>query len=185
MTKAKRVSTLQRDNAASAVAQDSCEALRKAGFPESETERFVAQIVGILDDYAAAFGEGTEVEYAFRRRLVKLDVLIAIPGEAFDPFTDGSGAKQRAVDRIFDLNRDAGSSGIIYRYSLKRNIICVSIPLGERPTPEPYSHSGSPRARNLRHKSQNGVLARRLSVRRHRKTPPGLSKGPGGIRRSV
>ena len=133
MTKAKRVSTLQRDNAASAVAQDSCEALRKAGFPESETERFVAQIVGILDDYAAAFGEGTEVEYAFRRRLVKLDVLIAIPGEAFDPFTDGSGAKQRAVDRIFNLNRDAGSSGIIYRYSLKRNIICVSIPLGERP----------------------------------------------------
>ena len=133
MTKAKRVSTLQRDNAASAVAQDSREALRKAGFPESETERFVAQIVGILDDYAAAFGEGTEVEYAFRRRLVKLDVLIAIPGEAFDPFTDGSGAKQRAVDRIFDLNRDAGSSGIIYRYSLKRNIICVSIPLGERP----------------------------------------------------
>ncbi|MBR4472222.1 MAG: cation:dicarboxylase symporter family transporter [Oscillospiraceae bacterium] len=133
MTKAKRGCNLLRDNAASAVAEDSRKALRKAGFSEPETDLFVDKIVGILDDYAAAFGEGKEIEYGIRRRLVKLDVLIAIPGEAFDPFTDGSGAQQRAVDRIFNLNLDAGSSGIFYRYRLKRNIICVSIPLEERP----------------------------------------------------
>ena len=57
MKKAKRVSALMRDNAANAVAEDSREALRKTGFSEPEIELFVGKIVGILDDYAAAFGE--------------------------------------------------------------------------------------------------------------------------------
>ena len=133
MKKEKKESALMRDNRKSPIAEDSRETLRKEGFSESETELFVGKIVDVLDDYAAAFGDGTEVEYRFRKRLVKLDVLIVIPGEAFDPFTDGSGADRRTIDRIFNLNRDAGDSGISYRYIRDRNIISVSIPLEEKP----------------------------------------------------
>ena len=133
MKKGKNESVLLHDNTENVLVQDSRAAMLKAGFAEAETDLFADMIVGILNDYAAALGEGITVEYRIRKRLVKLEVLMAIPGEAFDPFTEGSGADQRSVDKIFNLNRDGEGFGISYKYKVKRNLISVSIPLEQRP----------------------------------------------------
>ena len=119
-------------NAAETVAADSRAALLKAGFSESEADRFAAQATGILKDYAVELDVDTRVEYVILRRLGKMELRMLIPGEAFDPFTDGKDAKKRSFEKLYSLNPEYGNSEISYKYAMRCNIVSVSVPLTQK-----------------------------------------------------
>ncbi|MBR5344820.1 MAG: cation:dicarboxylase symporter family transporter [Clostridia bacterium] len=131
--KIRKECTLMGDNSSSAFADYSREALLKAGFPESDTDFFVGKIVNLLDDYTACAGEGATVKYWVWKGLVNMEFRILIPGVPFDPFADGKGAQNRAIDEMVSVNLDNGTPRMSYKYANKCNIISISIPLAAKP----------------------------------------------------
>ena len=128
----RREAALLNDNAAGVMAKDIREVFQNAGFSASTVDLFMERVVGILDDYTVHFGEGKKVVYTIQKGLMKMRLRILIHGEAFDPFTNGSGAWKRFIDSIFNLN-ERGSSGISYLYARKNNIISLGISLEDKP----------------------------------------------------
>ena len=102
--KFRREITLTADNITNIIVEDSRDILRKSGFSEAETDIYVEQIVGILEDYAECFGEGAEVEYLFSKRLLKAEFRFLIPGKPFDPFIEGNSALKRSYNKMYSLN---------------------------------------------------------------------------------
>ena len=131
--KIRKECTLIGDNASGAFAEDSRAALLKAGFPEPETDFFVAKFVDVLDDYTACAGEGAKVKYRIRKSLVNMEFRILIPGDSFDPFADGNGAENRTVDEMFSVNLNNGTPRMSHKYANNCNIISISIPLSDKP----------------------------------------------------
>ena len=125
--------TLTGDNASGSLAENGRKVLLKAGFPESTTEYFVEKMVGVLDDYAACAGEGAKVKYWGWKSPVNMEFRILIPGEPFDPFTEGKDAQNRAIDKLFSANLNNGTPRISYKYTNKCNVIAISIPLQDKP----------------------------------------------------
>ena len=125
--------TLTGDNSSGSFAENSREVLLKAGFPESETAFFVEKMAGILDDYTACAGEGTKVKYRSWKSPVSMGFRILIPGEPFDPFTQGKGAQNRAIDEMFSVNLNSGIPRISYQYINQCNFISINIPLENKP----------------------------------------------------
>ena len=121
------------DNSSGSFAENGREALLKAGCQESATEFFVEKIVGILDDYAACAGEGTKVKYRSWKSPVNMEFRILIPGKPFDLFTEGKGAENRAIDKMFSVNLNNGTPRMSYKYTNKSNYIAISIPLEDKP----------------------------------------------------
>ena len=130
--KFRREITLTKDNITNIIVEDSRDILRKSGFSEAETDIYVEQIVGILEDYAECFGEGAEVEYLFSKRLLKAEFRFLIPGKPFDPFIEGNSALKRSYNKMYSLNLNAGRSGISHRYVLGFNIISIAVPLADK-----------------------------------------------------
>ena len=110
------------DNSSGTFAQDSRGALLKAGFPEGETDFFIGKFIDVLDDYTACTGEGAKVKYRIWKSLVNMEFRILIPGEPFDPFTDGKGAENRAIDEMFSVNLNNGTPRMSHKYTNKCNI---------------------------------------------------------------
>ena len=110
--------TLLRDNSTSVIVTRSGEALSKAGFDDNYVEFFNEGTVGLLNDCAEFIGEGTEIEYSLRKRLTKIEFRMLIPGESFDPFKNGSESAKRYVERLTDLNLNAGIPSISSKYVL-------------------------------------------------------------------
>ena len=58
------------DNASGLIAADARKMLLKAGFSESDIDLFTETLTGLLDDYAAAFGEKSKVQYTIWKTLI-------------------------------------------------------------------------------------------------------------------
>lgn len=125
-------STLLGDNSSNVIVTDSTSMLKKEGFADDYVMKFRDDAVGILNDYAKLVGVGTEVRYTLIKRLLKIELKVMIPGEEYDPFNNGSGARERAINKAFDLNLNTQMNGVSYLYSMGHNIISVSIPLANR-----------------------------------------------------
>lgn len=129
----KKESALLCDNTSNSIVEDSRNALLEAGVSNSAADLFVRQMVEVLDDYAAFCGEGAGIKYQIRKGLLRMELRILIPGEALNPFTEGSGARKRSYDKMFSLIPNAENAELSYRYGMKCNIISISIPLKEKP----------------------------------------------------
>ena len=125
--------SLTGDSSSCAFADDSREVLRKAGFPNADTDFFVSKIVGVLDDYSASAEEGAKVKYRIWRNLVSVEFRIVVQGKYFDPFADGKGAKNRLIDEMFSVNLNSGTPRISCTHAHKSNIISISVPLAVKP----------------------------------------------------
>ena len=110
------------------IVPDCREALQKAGITEPEADLFAEQVAGILEDYAAGFDGDVKVQYLLWKSLLKLELRLVIPGESFDPFTDGSRASKRLFSKMFGLNAESEGVAVSYRYAVNRNIISISVP---------------------------------------------------------
>ena len=129
----KKDSALLCDNTSNVIVEDTRNALLKAGFSDSDTDLFAGNMIEVLDDYAAFGGDGAEMKYRIWKGLMRMNIQILIPGEAFDPFTDGNGAEKRSFEKMFSLNLNAEDIEISYKYGMKCNIISISIPLEKKP----------------------------------------------------
>ena len=127
-----KTGTLMQDNRESAIVLDSVQTLKRAGFSDESIERFTANAVSLLDDYAKHFGEGSAITYSIRRRLVKIELRLLIPGENYDPFTNGDGAEERTRNRVLRLNLNTETTSVSHSYFVGRNMISVDIPLAEK-----------------------------------------------------
>ena len=123
---------LQNDNRDNIVINDMREILEKAGFAKGDIDIHTEKITGILDDYAAHFGEGTEFEYAIRKRTGRLEARLFIRGEKYDPFENGSNSKQRIIEKALNLNLGSQGSAISYTYASGRNIVTGSVPVDNK-----------------------------------------------------
>lgn len=57
-------SSLTSDSASCAIVSDTRKVLLKAGFPASDADLFIERLTELLNDYTAAFGEGTKLQYS-------------------------------------------------------------------------------------------------------------------------
>ena len=124
---------LTSDNTFCPAASDTRKVLLKAGFSASDADLFTERLTELLNDYTAAFGEGTKFQYTVWKNAVKVELRITIPGEKFDPFSEGDGAKKRTYENIFSANPDTGSSVMTYRYKMRCNLISIAISRPEKP----------------------------------------------------
>ena len=118
-------STLNLNNRENPYITDSLDLLTKAGFQEDECEEFAEKAVGVLDDCRDHFGEGYEFEYSAGRRFGRIELKIRIPGERFNPFEDGSGAKRRSVEKVLCRQLRDKTATVYYSYAAGYNIISV------------------------------------------------------------
>ena len=125
--------SLTGDSSSCAFADDSREVLRKAGFPNADTDFFVSKIVGVLDDYSASAEEGAKVKYRIWRNLVSVEFRIVVQGKYFDPFADGKGAKNRLIDEMFSVNLNSGTPRISYKYSKNAILLPSAFPCKTNP----------------------------------------------------
>ena len=121
----KSKSTLNLNNRENPYITDSLDLLTKAGFQEDECEEFAEKAVGVLDDCRDHFGEGYEFEYSAGRRFGRIELKIRIPGERFNPFEDGSGAKRRSVEKVLCRQLRDKTATVYYSYAAGYNIISV------------------------------------------------------------
>ena len=78
----KKESTLLCDNTSNVIVEDTRNALRKAGFSDSETDLFAEKLIGVLDDYAA-FCERVKKEVPEHKHLPKADELQRMAVQSF------------------------------------------------------------------------------------------------------
>ena len=117
-------------NASNAVAEDIYKAILKTGISKPEAEFIVEKMTVILDDYADRQGAGANIKYYINRRITKLEITIIIPGEPFDPFSDGEGARKLSYEELFILN--TRTADVACQYKWKCNIISIKVPLEEK-----------------------------------------------------
>ena len=127
-------STLLQDNSTNDIITIGREMLGNAGFDDSYVDYFAEGTVDILDDYAELIGEGTEVEYSYRKRLTRIVLRMLIQGESYDIFTCGSNANKRQAEKLNDLNLNTEIPSVSYKYVLDKNLVSVSVPLSEKKT---------------------------------------------------
>ncbi len=125
-------SVLQSDNRENIILKDGRDVLKKHGFLEEDIEYYAKRVTEILNDYARHFGENTEVEYGILKHLGRLEIIIFIPGERFDPFEHGEDSGWRKMEKLFTLNVNSQVSCINYRYLIGRNIVIGSAPLDHK-----------------------------------------------------
>ena len=131
----RRKSTLLGDNSNNPIVTDSVTMLRSAGYDDDYIGQFTDAAVSLLNDYAKLIGEGTEIEYSFKKGLVRTGLRVYIPGMQFDPFTSGADAEKRTMESVTGLNLNTETAKVYYRYVSGSNIITVSVPLSERKQP--------------------------------------------------
>lgn len=120
------------DNREHRLIKDGRELLRNNGIPESDIEYFVKRVVSLLDDYAAHFGENTRITYIMLKRFGRLELVLSIPGEEYDPYKNGEGSFQRNIEREMTLNVEGHTACVSYNYLINRNIITGYVPLSAR-----------------------------------------------------
>ena len=106
--------------------------LRDVGFEDGIVNMFSDDVVSVLNDYAELIGEGTEIRYSLAKKLGKIELKVLIPGEAYDPFKNGSEAKDRTLKNIVTINLNTSTVSVSYKYLLGHNAISVTIPLTEK-----------------------------------------------------
>ena len=125
-----RESVLLRDNTDNAAVKDSYQTLLKEGITRPEAEHIIGNLVGILDDYAIHLGDGSRFQYIVRKRFLKLEIILIIPGESFDLFSEGDQAQKRYLENLLNLN--APTVNVSYKYRARFNIITLTFPLKAR-----------------------------------------------------
>ncbi len=125
-------SILHTDNRENIIITEGRTALRKNGISEENIEYYADRVIEVLNDYAAHFGENTEIEYNIRKRFGRLEIIAFIPGERWDPFEHGNDSRRRRIEKLFTLNLDSQTSCINYTYLMGFNIVTGSVPLNQR-----------------------------------------------------
>ena len=123
---------LLRDNRSSPVLTAVREAMGEYGFSGNEIDYLAERLTGVLDDCASRFGEGKEIGYIVYKRLGRVETLISLPGERYDPFEGEGDAKNRAIERALHLNLNSQGTSINHSYFNGRNVIVASVPLDQR-----------------------------------------------------
>ncbi len=122
-------SVLLADNRDHEILRAGRKALAENGFSEGDIAFYADRVIGVLNDYAAHFGEGKEIEYIFGKRFGRLEVNIFIPGEKYDLFEQGKDSGRRRFERIVNLNLNTHAPFIGYTYLMGRNTVTGYIPL--------------------------------------------------------
>lgn len=123
---------LSDDNSKSPIFYDCNSMFRAAGFSDDQTALFMNKVVGVLDDYAELLGSGTEINYTIARTFFRLVLYVFIPGQNFNPFLSGKGARERSFENMLSLNLNNDEIHLTHKYGLGLNIINIGIPLSER-----------------------------------------------------
>lgn len=118
-------STLSANNWDNPYIKESLKVLKRAGFHEDECNIFVEKTVDLMDDYTDRFGEGYEFEYSVRRKYGRVELKVRLAGEQFNPFEDGSGAKERSFEKVLYRQLRDKTATIYYNYVNGYNIITV------------------------------------------------------------
>ncbi len=124
-----RKSVLHTDNRDHEIIREGRKALEKQNYSEADIAYYADRVIGVLDDYAARFGDGTPIEYIIGRRFGRIEVNIFISGEKYDPFEHGKDSKRRRMEKLFSLNITGQESCIGFSYLMGRNIITGYVPL--------------------------------------------------------
>lgn len=120
------------DNSESDIIKEGRELLLKYGFPETDIAYYADRIIGVLDDYAAHFGENTKITYFINKQFGRLRVVFTIPGEKYDPFQQGEDSTRRQVEKLLELNFESNESCISYVYMMEANVITGFVPLKKK-----------------------------------------------------
>ncbi len=125
-------SLLQSDNRENIILTEGRDVLMEYGFSEEDIGHYAKRVTEVLNDYAKHFGENTAVEYGILKRLGRLEIIVFIPGERFDPFEHGEDSGWRRLEKLFTLNVGSQVSCINYRYLMGQNIVIGSVPLNHK-----------------------------------------------------
>ena len=124
--------TLMKNNAGNPFILEGRDNLANAGYSDEAIEYYAERMISVLDDYAAEFGEGTEISYISGKRWGRLESKIFIPGKEFDPFEYGEDAKRRKIEQILDLNLNSQESCIEHTYVSGTNVISARVPVAQK-----------------------------------------------------
>lgn len=72
----------------SAILDDCKAALEKVRLDDFEKEQLFASYSKMLTEYRDHFGEDTEIRYRIRKRLVRLESVLSVKGEKWNPFLE-------------------------------------------------------------------------------------------------
>ncbi len=120
------------DNRGSAIIREGRELLLKYGFSETDIAYYEDRIVGVLDDYAALFGENTKITYYISKHFGRLRLVLTIPGEKYDPFQQGGDSTRRQIEKLLELNFESNESCIGYVYMMEANVVTGFVPLKKK-----------------------------------------------------
>ena len=120
------------DNAQNPAVIETVEYLKEKKFDESLIDRFSNDFISVLNDYSKLVGAGTEFTYFHIRRFTRIDIKVVIPGDDYDPFEEGEGARARIFRRVIRLNLNTEAAAISHQYVAGKNVISISIPLSVR-----------------------------------------------------
>lgn len=125
-------SVLMQDNTSNPLVEDAIKLYRSAGFSDDQTELFTEKSLSVLNDYTELLGEGTEIEYRIHRTFLGITINVYIPGQSYNPFISGKGARRRSFDNLIGMNLNAETVRLSFKYAFGRNTISVTIPLSGR-----------------------------------------------------
>lgn len=102
--------------------------LGKLRYSDTKIVQFTEAVRDIFDDYLEIFSKETQVTYTLRNHLGRVELVIRIPGEKFDPFEDADTAEERTLAKKIRSLQISSSTDIQYTYLNKCNIIAAHIP---------------------------------------------------------
>ena len=98
--------------------------LGKARLNDFEKERLLNNLQEVLSLYCAHFGDNIEIRYHIRKRIIRLELIISIKGEKWNPFEEEKDENLTLLQKINSLSMD-GTSQMSYRYIRGYNIIAL------------------------------------------------------------
>ena len=121
--------TLSEEDTKNHIVADCVQLLKKHGFSEDETASYVACLNRVLDLYREKFGDKVTFQYSARKRFMRIDCILSIPGERLSPLDIGNVTTNRArVERTLSSLLVNKTNQVSYLYSARRNLVTVSSP---------------------------------------------------------
>ena len=104
------------------------DSLSKARLEDFEKEEYINSIEDILEQYKDHLSEESELRYRIHKRGIRMEVILYIHGEKWDPLEQGADAADLSIkEKIRSLSFD-NSSAMSYHYIRGYNILALRSP---------------------------------------------------------